>query len=222
VTQELMALGPDALMPMLEMLALREYPRTLTAEEHTALQIGLLEAVGALRDRRAEPVLRAAFESMASEEAFRAAARGLGALCGDGEIALLSTHARTAGPRRTAALEGLGRCRRMESVQSLVTELDRATDEATVLAAAQALGTAGSSWAQTAAQTAVPAPALAAQALVRAFVRHTGAVRDEIGTALLAAGYTGTPDLLLEAARSADAPTRDALTSLARIARRGL
>jgi hypothetical protein len=233
VARELRGLGAGALLPMLDVLAVGGYPHALSPDERDVLEAGLLDAVGALRDARAVPVLRAAFLGATADASVVAAAQGLGELCGDPEVALLVGHRHDAGARGRAALEGLGRCRRAESVRPLAAVLDGATDPETIRAAARGLAHAGSTWAQ---QIAVeghrahdPAvPALAARALVSAYARALDAaaeqpVRDELMFAVLAVGHPDGPRLLSEAAARAARPADcAALTALAATARRSL
>ena len=218
--RELRAMGPAALMPMLDVLAVSGYGRALSDDERDTLVLGALDAVGSLRDRRAEPVLRAAFERMRSPDAVRAAARALGALAGDGEVALLTAAARAPGMRQAAALEGLGVSRRTDAALAIADVLDGATDAAVVTGAARGLAEAGSTWAQHAAHRDAPLPRRCVEALLRAFVR--GAADHEV---MVAVAVSATYDtlLLLDAARAdADAAARPRLEALSRIVRRGL
>jgi hypothetical protein len=220
VMRELSALGPQALLPMLDVLAVSGYPRALAPEEQQALEMGLLDVVGRLRDRRAEPVLRAAFERMSSPDMLRAAARGLGALGGDGEIALLSAAARASGPRQLAALEGIGASRRPEATQVLIEVIDGARAEEVIQAASRGLAEVGSSWAHAANGTRTDLPERSTEALVRAFVRTSGATRDAVRLAILSVGSREAPRFIQAAMAGADVDTRAALASLERMVRR--
>jgi hypothetical protein len=221
VTQELRALGPDALLPMLDALAVSDYPRALTPEERDALELGILDALGALRDRRAEPVLRAAFERLTHPESVRAAARALGSLAGDGEVAALSAAARAPSARQAAALEGLGVSRRADAARVLVEVLEGSSDAAALDGAARGLAAAGSTWAQAADGHAVALPPNTAAALVRAFVRAPAA-RTELQVALAATASAETLAAIAAARPGADAETARRLASLERIVRRSL
>lgn len=221
VTQELRALGPDALLPMLDALAFSEYPRALSPDERDALELGLLDAVGALRDRRAEPVLRAAFERLTNPESIRAAARALGTLAGDGEVAALTAAARRPSARQAAALEGLGASRRADAARVLVEVLDATSDAAALEGAARGLAAVGSTWAQAADQHAVALPPNTADALVRAFVRAPAA-RSELQVALAATASSDTLAALARARAGADAETARRLAAAERIVRRSL
>lgn len=215
VSRELMALGPDALLPMLDTLVLSGYPTSLDVDQREALEQGLLQAISVLHDPRAEPGLRAAFTGMTSTDSVRAAARGLGALCTDSVVTYLTTEARTASPRRDAALEGLGACRRPSSVRVLADALDHAADDRATLAAAHGLANAGSSWAQTARPSGEDLSQIAAQSLVRAYARASAATRSELQIALMSVGYQGSLQLVRDAASHAtDAAQRQSLTTL--------
>jgi HEAT repeat protein len=136
------------LWPLLEALALRAPPESGPREaERQALAAGMLDALGVLRDPRAAPVLRSAFDHGRSAAVVRAAARALGRLCDDTSLELLRRRAAGAGPHTLAAVGGLGPCRRLESAAELVAVLDTAADPAVAEAAAEALGVVGSSWA---------------------------------------------------------------------------
>lgn len=146
VGRELRALGPDALLPMLEMMAFTGYPRSLSTNERLALEAGLLDAVAELRDARAEPILRAAFRAASERHVLLGAARGLGALGGDGNLTLLVEASHKLGIRREAAIEGLGACHSLVAAERLAAILEE-EDVASARRAVKALGAAGSSWA---------------------------------------------------------------------------
>jgi hypothetical protein len=219
VVRELRAMGRDALFPMLDILAVSGASRALTADERDTLVLASIEALGALRDRRAEPVLRGAFERMTSPDAVRAAARALGTLNGDAEVALLTAAARAAGLRQAAALEGLGVTRRIEVAPTLTAALD-SSEEATVLGAARGLAELGSTWGQVASGHAVTLPYATHLALANAFARHTSS--HEL---LVAISAVATHDTLraIEAVRAdATGDTATRLDSLRRVVARGL
>jgi hypothetical protein len=219
--RELKALGSRALLPMLDALAFDAPPRgALTDEEQSVLASGMLEAVGVLRDARSGPVLRAVFEKGTTDERVRAsAARAMGRLCTDAELAILIEHAQVAAPRRTAAVAGLGECKRLESARHLASLLGAATDAAWAETLATALGAVGSSWAWKAMGPASEAQGAAVReaatvALVAGFVRHTGATRARIGKSILMTEHPGTSELLARSRGAADADARAALDAL--------
>lgn len=220
VSRELAMMGPDALLPMLDLLVGGGYPRALSDEERSALTLGALEAVASLRDRRASPVLRAAFLQVTDPAQMRAAARGIAALGAPEDLAFLAAHLDAPGGRGLAALEGFGASRSRAALDAVATVLDAARDEATVRAAARALGEIGSSWAQRASGADADLPARAAEPLVRAFLRTAGRTREAAQVAILACGSPRAAALLAEALPAADAPTRARISSLIALLRR--
>ncbi len=219
VTRELRLLGPEALLPMLDALAVSGYPRALSAEERETLTVGLLEAVGYLRDRRAAPVLRAAFVQETAPDALRAAARGLAALDDAASWEALRTAATGDTARAPVALAALGASPRPEASTLLLGRLsDR--DPAVVAAAARGLSERHGTWAVTARRTQdAQRPAVAA-ALVAAYARATDAATQEaLQTAVLALGAPESAGLAEDAARAPGADSAR-LTRLARMARR--
>jgi hypothetical protein len=179
--RELRHLKKKALLPMLEALAFDAPVRgSLADHEWRALKVGMLEAVGVLRDRRARPVLFAAFDNAAHPVEQEAAGEAIGRLCDDASLAKLD--GALAGQKRNAAIAGLGQCRRVEAVQELADLLDAASDPTEAARIAEALGMLGSSWAWRAlgadrAAEGLEVRRIAAAALVRGFVRFGGEAR---------------------------------------------
>lgn len=206
---ELRALGAAGLLPMLHALAFTAPDASLSTRERTALTVGMLEAVGLLRDPRSGPVLTAALEGGSKEPAvLRAAAVALGRLCGDAELATLTRHTSAADALRPSAIEGLGECRRAESANHLAGLLASAKDDAAAEPIARALGVLGSSWAWKA--MGAPAAArglavreIAARALVSAYAKRGVAARGELGRAVVMVDHPLTPELLKGAAATA-------------------
>lgn len=231
VGRELRRLGPSALLPMLEALAFEAPARGgATDQEWTALTVGMLEAVGVLRDPRSGPVLRAIFEGgKANAEVLRAAAVGMGQLCGDAELSVLIKRSAAGDALRAPAIAGLGNCRREAGAKHLAGLLRAAKDEASGELLAKALGRVASSWAwksmgPAAEKEGAKVREVAAKALVDGFVRLGGAARAEIGRALLMTEHKPAAELLAKARPSVDAQTAadiDALSAkLSRIAKR--
>ena len=231
VGRELRRLGPSALLPMLEALAFQAPARAgATDQEWTALTVGMLEAVGVIRDPRSGPVLRAIFEGgKANAEVLRAAAVGMGQLCGDAELSVLIKRSAAGDALRAPAITGLSNCRREGSAKHLAGLLRAAKDEASGELLGKALGRVASSWAWKAMGSAsekegTAVRELAAKALVDGFVRFGGAARSEIGRALLMTEHKAASELLARARPSVDASTAaeiDALSvKLNRIAKR--
>lgn len=213
VGRELRRLGQKALFPMLEALAFEAPADSARTEaESMALTLGMLEAVGELRDARSAPVLGAVFEASAKKPRIAlAAAIGLGRLCRGEEAALLEKHAMKAGALQIAAISGLGYCRRVESANQLSALLATSKDAAVLEAAAKALGSVGSSWAWKAAVRAGSTSsgeevrAIAAKALVLGFARVSNEVRASFGQALMMVGHESTPALIAKAKTTASA-----------------
>jgi hypothetical protein len=211
---ELRALGSAALLPMLDALAFQVPGGTLSTRERTAYTVGLLEAVGLLRDPRSGPVVIAALESGTKDAAvLRAAAVATGRLCGDPELAALTRHTATNDPLRLPAIAGLGECRRIESANHLAALLASATDDASAEPIARALGVVGSSWAWKAAGPAAAAKGLAvrevaARALVGALPHRAGEARTQIAQSVLLLEHPIVPELLRKAATTANAETK--------------
>ena len=221
VGRELRRLGPAALLPMLEALAFEAPAREgATDQEWTALTVGMLEAVGVLRDPRSGPVLRAIFAGgSANAQVLRAAAVGMGQLGGDAELSALIKHSAAGDPLRAAAIEGLGNCRRLESAKHLASLLRTASDEVSAELLGKAIGRVASSWAwkamgPAAEQEGIAVREVAAKALVAGFVRFGGQARAEMRRGLLMAEHRETPELLAKARPSVDAKTASELDSL--------
>lgn len=162
-SRELRALGPAGLLPMLSAMALDWLPTGLSTDaihrtqEERALLVGMLEAVGALRDARARPVLQAMWQQARSRPEVlapigrqmtvaRAIAEALGRLGGAQELQALQAHLHADDPLYTAAIAGLGLCKRTDSAQLLAKELANAKDDASQRWIVQAMGALASSW----------------------------------------------------------------------------
>jgi hypothetical protein len=235
VGRELRRLGRRALLPILEALAFDVWPRgAATTREWVALEIGMLEAVTALRDARSQAVLRAAFRNATDPSVSRAAAEGLGALCNAADPSSMQSSSASlaaaslaklskalVGRRRAAAIAGLGECRRHGSATRLIAELDATASASDAATIARALGTLGSSWAWSALGSQRKAEgstirAATADALVRAYVRiHDAAARAAIGDGLGMVAHSTTRALVRRHAGGADAATRRRLDALA-------
>ncbi|UQA56396.1 hypothetical protein [Polyangium aurulentum] len=226
VERELRGLGPSALWPMLEAIALEKPPTDgLSSRDTEALAAGLLAAVGSLRDARSGPVLRVAFErSAAGSRVERAAAEAMGRLCGDAELSTLVARSAAGQERRLAAIGGLGECKRTESAKQLA-QIAAGSEEAAAEAAIGALGRVGSSWAWQALGREAEAQgeavrSIAARGLVDAFVAHRRAeARAEVQKAILLVEHPAALDAIDRARGRADQETVIALDALrARVA----
>lgn len=218
-SRELSRLGNDALMPMLESLAFDASQRELAANEREALTVGMLFAVGKIRDAKASPVLRAVFESQTSSTAIATeAAVALGKLCGDAEREALKAQLGEGKPLRQAAVAGLAECRNADAV-TLLAPIAKDTSSAIRIQAVKSLGTVGSSWAWRTHGEDKQAEALAvrnaaATALLEAFIANAD-TRTEAKRAMLRTEST-TLFAKVQSAKAAatDADVASALASL--------
>lgn len=212
MTPLLRAAGPELLLPMLEEIALRSPGKgEWTDTAWRAWRVSMLEAVGALRDPRARPVLEAIVRHGADDaRVLRAGALALALYDDDRAATVLATEAGRVRPDRAAIVEAMGSCRRPAVVTALRSLLASAQDAALTRAALEALGRVGDAWAW----KALPAERradeqsirrAAAEALVEAFVAHDGRLRDTAGKAVLAVAAPETPDLLQRARQASPA-----------------
>jgi HEAT repeat protein len=219
VTPLLRALGPRALLPMLDEATRPE--TTLTGTARTAWRVGLLEAVGALRDPRATPVLRQLIAEESEVAVIRAAAGALGNL-GDLEaVQALTALATTRGPKQLAVIAGMGECRRLPAARTLAGLLARRPGEELALALVKALGELGTAWAWETPRLAALAEgaavrALAAGALLDAFVRYDRHVRDAAATGILLVDAPRTLELIGRARAGAPRALQAELDRLSR------
>jgi hypothetical protein len=222
-TRELKALGPRALMPMLEALAFDAHaPADLPASASSALRLGLIEAVGIIRDARAIPVLSQLVAPGRDVETTRSGAEALSRIGTDDAFAIVSkaaTDARTTpnSARERAVLGGLHDCRREAAAKLLSSRLDAPLDSATARVVVRSLGGVANAWAwkTMTSQTELPAVRTkATTALVRTFVRHAAdaEVREAAVKALLVVDDPATPALVAKA--KADPATSPAIVAL--------
>jgi hypothetical protein len=237
LTMSFKLLGPRALMPMLELLAFDgRAPNDLTPTARAALRVGLVEAVGIIRDPRAVPVLSRIALRDRDVDMTRASADALGRIgTTDAYDALLAAlgAADTAvatssgsNERVHALLAGVGSSRRIDAATLLAKRLDRDashSDVATAKAVAKALGTAGNAWAwKTLANRADEATVreIAARALVKAYVAYPGEARIAATNALLVVDDPHTEALVAAARSGASVDEASALDALsARLAK---
>lgn len=217
-------LGPGALLPMLELLVLQAPREEVASAGLRALQVGLLEAVGALHDTRAESALVAmARADHADEHVGLAAARALGRLSSDLSVVTLRGLASGSAAARRRAAAGLGACRREASV-AILAMLTKDPDEQTRELAIRSLGQVGNAqaWRTSSMLRAEEGPtrAAAAAALVPLFVQGDAAQRAAISVALLTIDHAETPRLLAASRDGGDGSTKAAIDRLiARFAR---
>ncbi|PKN36364.1 MAG: hypothetical protein CVU63_16615, partial [Deltaproteobacteria bacterium HGW-Deltaproteobacteria-20] len=204
----LASMGRDALLPMLEQIAVSAPPRgAMTDTAWTAWRAGLIEAVGALRDSRAAPVLLAILQGGEADFlVVRAAAAAYGKLGSDDVANELVRLSRVRGPRQTAILAGMGHCRRASVANELARVLNHRPGAETAVLVARSLGDVGSAWAwETPSLSSNPegatVRAIAAQSLLDAYLSYDGEVRTMTAKALMVVHAPST-STLVSAARS--------------------
>ncbi|HVJ93434.1 MAG TPA: HEAT repeat domain-containing protein [Labilithrix sp.] len=209
IAHYLAKLGPSALMPMLEMLAL-DAPKGVPAEAAPSVRRDLIEAVGLLKDAHALPVLSAILADKTEDpETTRTVTEAM-ARIGHDEAAshILSALQSSNAERARAIIAGMGECRKLHVAEALASRLRGANDDATARAAARSLGRIGNAWAwKTVADRTDEATIreLAARALIDAFVQHTGEERAAASNALMVVDAPETPGLIA-AAKSGKSP----------------
>lgn len=222
LTMPFKALGPRAFGPMIELLAFdAQAARDLPGTSATALRLGLVEAIGMIRDARAIPVFALLLERSTDYDTMRASAEGLARVGTDDAVAILASAAQKARgtERERAILAGMHDCRREAAAKLLAARLDATDiDDATARIVARSLGGVGNAWAwktlpSQAEQSATRA--VAARALVRAYVRFGSTeVREAAAKALLVVDDPSTTALVGDAKRSAKGDLLVALDAL--------
>lgn len=195
------ALGPEALQPMLEALARPEaHPLSAT--------IGMIEAVGVLRDERAAPVL---LELLVSGplSVTRSSAEAYGFLQTDAAAARLVELSRGTDARARAVREGMGSCRRVVIAAARAEAVGAVSEVREQVALARALGDAGNAWAWKTPGVVARAEEsevrlIAARALVTAFTRWSGDARQAASNALMVVDARETPALIAAAGASTE------------------
>ncbi|MDI1483110.1 HEAT repeat domain-containing protein [Polyangium sp. y55x31] len=217
----LKGLGKDALLPMLNELAVDAKPRgDMNDDAWHAWRVGLVEAVGSLRDGRAAPVLFALIDVTEMDtDLVRAAASALGKLGTDAAAQKLVALAKKEGPKQKGVLAGMGDCRRLVAAEALASALSAHPNAETAILVARSLGDVGSAWAW---KTPIIAASgeeesvrrTAAQALVESYLRYEGEARTVITKAVLMVDHPSTPALVEAAKRSARPGDQAALDAL--------
>jgi hypothetical protein len=167
-------------------------------------------------------VLHAIFESTTTPAIRAASARAIGKLGGDSDLDILEKHVGAGDSFQSAAIDGLGECRRTESANDLADLLTATTDEKTAKLIAKAAGTLGSSWAwkslgPSAEKTGLAVREILAKALVPAFVRFTGDSRTAMSKSILMLDHPSLPDIISNERPSADTSTRRELDALSQM-----
>jgi HEAT repeat protein len=219
ISLPLSALGKDALFPMLEMLALDGPPRgKMTEGAWFALRVGLIEAVGMTRDTRATPVLNAILMNETEFFLVRAAAEALGRIGDDVSVKTLVRLASSPNAKQAAVLSALGECRRVGAANALA-KVATTKDEAVARVVIKSLGAVGNAWAWKTPAVAESGEgdqvrAIAARALIQAFVQNDGYTRQKAQSALLVVNDPSTPSLIAAARKGANAELSAALDRL--------
>lgn len=205
-------LGHRALYPLLEELAFDSHaPKDLPPVAASALRLGLIESVGTIRDARAVPVIAKILELSRDDRTTRSAAEALARIGTDDAMDILvagATKARADGAaaRERAILVGMHDARREAAARFLAKRLRDAADDETARVLAKSLGGVGNAWAWSTLsdqREARATRAVAAEALVDAFVRFRGEAREQAAKALLVVDDASTPSLIAIARRSA-------------------
>jgi len=219
----LKSMGKDALLPMLEELAFRGQPKgNLADSAWIAWRAGVIEAVGMLRDTRAEIVLVAILDGPETEfHVVRAAAAALGRIGTDTAAQKLVMMSKVQGAKQKAVLAGMGECRRKSIALALSEAANSAPDGATARIIAHSLGDVGSAWAWKTSVIAssgeeAPVRAIAAKALVAVFVAYGGDVRKTASNAIMVVDDPSTPALVEAAKKGASSELVIVLDALAK------
>lgn len=215
-------LGPQALWPMVERLAFDGGMARQPAQESArlALQVGLLEATGALRDARLLPLWKSLLDGPETRRpARRAAAVALARLESLEAAEVLITLSRQEGPRGEVVREAMGECRRQVVAQALADALATASSRAEVRRLAEALGDVGSVWAWQTSQVKFRAEEeavrhIAAKALVEAWLEYSGDVQRALTQALLRVDAPETLSLIQNVRTRSSDERRAALGTL--------
>ncbi|NTX50917.1 hypothetical protein [Myxococcus sp. CA039A] len=186
-------LGAQALWPMVERLVFDAGLATQPARDSAklALQVGMVEATGDLRDARLLPLWKTLLEGAETRRpARRAAAVALAKLESPEAAALLITLSPQEGFRGETVREAMGQCRRLVVAQALADALARTPAPSEARRLAVALGDIGSFWAwKTSQPKAAPEEGdvrrVAAEALVNAWLNYTGDVQQALTQALM-------------------------------------
>jgi hypothetical protein len=148
LARSLKSLGPHGAEALLEALGDESRLFALAPRAREVFLVGVVEALGALREPRAAPLLHSWFDREdASLPVARAVGEALGRLCHDREVAFLVARGVAGQRREREALSGLGHCRRRDAAAHLTARLDGNPDAPVATTLAEALGWLGSSWA---------------------------------------------------------------------------
>lgn len=226
LTMHFKPLGQRALFPLLEALVFDSHTeKDLPPSAASALRLGLIEAVGTIRDPRAIPVLAKIMERGRDGSTVRASAQGLARIGTDEALQLLTAAASKAktsdagNERERAILSGMHDARREIAARFLAQRLQQNPDAETACVVVKSLGGVGNAWAWKTLSDQREASAtrsVAAEALVDAYVRFRGEVREQAAKAILVVDDASTPALIAQAKRRASSDDGIALEALER------
>jgi hypothetical protein len=223
LTMQFKPLGNRALFAMLELLVFDSHTKDLPPSAASALRLGLLEAVGAIRDARAIPVFEKVIDIGRDDLTLRASSEGLARIGTDDSLKILfaaATKAKTndaGNDRERALLSGMHDGRRESVARFLAKRLQQNPDAETAKVVVKSLGGVGNAWAwktftdQTEASC---TRGIAANALVDAFVRTSGDVREAAAKAIMVVDDASTPTLIAQAKSGASRDVAAALDDL--------
>ena len=226
LTMHFKPLGHRALFPLLEALVFDSHAeKDLPPSAASALRLGLIEAIGSIRDPRAIPVLARMLELGRDEQTIRASAQGLARIGTDESLKILmaeATKAKTSdagNDRERAILSGMHDARREAAAHFLVRRLQQNPDVDTARVVVRSLGGIGNAWAWKTFSDQSEASAtrsIAASAIVDAYVRFRGEVREQAAKSLLVVDDASTPTLIAKAKKDASRDVTAALEELER------
>ena len=150
VARKLAVIGDEALVPMLWRIAADDPMESgMDLRTWRAWRIGLLEAVGRLRDERSLPVLETVITGADPHSPVRqVATSALGRVGDDESLQRLVEYAETTTPRRRKAIvAGLGDGRRMVALDYLLERADESSVPSERRAAIRSLGDWANQWA---------------------------------------------------------------------------
>ena len=197
ITRPLQALGKEALLPMLEMLAIKAPHRgPLSDTAWTTLRVGLLEAVGSFRDQRSRPVLETIIKHEKNFDLVRAASEAMGRLGDNPSARTLVALAEKPQVNRLGVLAGLGECRRIVAAKALA-KASRSAKGKEMAIVLDSLADVGNAWAwETPAvqrsKEGSQVRKIAARALVDAFLQQHGQLQEKAAKSLLVVDHAGT------------------------------
>lgn len=205
-------IGPDGLYPMLnELLQDKPFDHARPSVRQ-GWRVGLLFAVGRLRDVRARGVLEQVVRTETDIAILTSAAEALGKLQDEEAARVLMTESMGSSARAIALLRGVGQCRRIVMADYLAARLTTASGE-DVDAVIHALREVGNSWAWktdvvSASGEGDQVRSTVAEALLNAwFVQPER--RNDIRKALLIVDAPNMAALLTDATGKVTAPIRD-------------